>query len=155
MMRSSVPLARERIRQFPRFAAVSERRKAPGMRERSPGAWALIVPAGLDPVTGRRRQVSRIVRGNLRESEQARAELLTEVSKRRHVGTAAPVEQLYQDWIVELRRKGRSPNAVYGYERVYERNIRPRLGTIAVRKVTTKMLTDLCGAHRARGLAAR
>jgi integrase len=134
---------------------VSQLRKASGMRERSAGVWELIVPAGLDPVTGRRRQVSRIFRGNLREARQARAELLTEVSKGRHAGTAATVEQLYGDWIVELRRKGRSPNTVYGYERVYERNIRPTLGGVAVRKVTTKMLTDLYGAHQARGLAAR
>jgi hypothetical protein len=40
------------------------------MRERSAGVWELIVPAGLDPVTGRRR------------------------------GIAASVEQLYADWIV-------------------------------------------------------
>ena len=50
---------------------------------------------------------------------------------------------MYVDWIVELRRKGRSPNTIYGSERVYERNIRPTLGHVAVRKVTTKTLTDL------------
>lgn len=39
-------------------------RTAPGMRERSPGVWELIVEAGRDPVTGKRRQASRIFRGN-------------------------------------------------------------------------------------------
>ena len=57
--------------------------------------------------------------------------------------------------ITELRRKGRSPNTVYGYERVYERNVRPTLGKVAVTKVNTKMLTDLYGAHQSRGLSAR
>ncbi len=38
-------------------------RTAPGMRERAPGVWELIVEAGRDPVTGRRRQVSRIFHG--------------------------------------------------------------------------------------------
>jgi len=38
-------------------------RTAPGMRERSPGVWELIVEAGHDPVTGKRRQASRIFRG--------------------------------------------------------------------------------------------
>ena len=93
------------------------------MRERSAGVWELIVPAGLDPVTGRRRQVSRIFRGNLRDAKQARAELLTEVSKGRHAGHCCHVEQLYADWIVELRRKGRSPNTVYGYERAHDGDI--------------------------------
>jgi integrase len=54
-----------------------------------------------------------------------------------------------------LRRKGRSPNTVRGYELVYERNIKPTLGAMPVTKVTTKTLTDLYSAHQARGLAAR
>ena len=72
--------------------------------------------------------MSRTFHGNLRDAKKARAELLVEVGKGRHTGTAVTVDQLYDDWIVELRRKGRSPNTVYGYERVYERNIRPTLG---------------------------
>ena len=125
------------------------------MRERSPGVWELIVEAGRDPVTGRSRQVSRTFRGTLRDAKKARAELLVEVGKGRHTGTAATVDDLYREWIAELRRKGRSPNTVYGYERVYERNVRPTLGKVAVTKVSTKMLTDLYGAHQARGLSAR
>ena len=125
------------------------------MRERAPGTWELIVEAGRDPVTGRTRQVSRTFHGNLRDAKKARAELLVEVGKGRHTGTMSTVDQLYDEWIVELRRKGRSPNTVYGYERVYERNIRPTLGKVAVTKVSTKMLTDLYGAHQARGLSAR
>ena len=125
------------------------------MRERAPGSWELIVEAGRDPVTGRKRQVSRTFHGNLRDAKKARAELLVEVGTGRHTGTASTVDQLYDEWIVELRRKGRSPNTVYGYQRVYERNIRPTLGAVAVTKVNTKMLTDLYGAHQARGLSAR
>ena len=125
------------------------------MRERAPGSWELIVEAGRDPVTGRKRQISRMFHGNLRDAKEARAELIVEVGKGRHTGTASTVDQLYEEWVVELRRKGRSPNTVYGYQRVYERNIRPTLGTVAVTKVSTKMLTDLYGAHQVRGLSAR
>jgi hypothetical protein len=35
---------------------VQQRRTAPGMRERAPGVWELIVEAGRDPVTGQRRR---------------------------------------------------------------------------------------------------
>ena len=125
------------------------------MRERSPGKWELIVQAGRDPVTGRARQVSRIFEGNLREAKAARAALIVEVAKGRHSGTNATVDDLFADWIVELNRKGRSPHTVKGYESVYVRNIRPTLGEVPVRKVTTKRLTDLYGAHQARGLAPR
>ena len=130
-------------------------RLAPGMRERSPGVWELVVSAGRDVVTGKQRQVSRTFRGNLRDAKKARAELLTEVSKGRHTGTRATVDDLFADWIVELDRKGRSPNTIHGYERVYRHDIQPTLGSVPVTKVMTKTLTDLYGAHQRRGLSAR
>lgn len=134
---------------------MAQLRSAPGMRERAPGVWELIVEAGRDPVTGKRRQVSRTFNGNLREAKQARAALLVEASKGKHSGTKASLDELFVDWIVELQRKGRSPNTIDGYEKVYARNIQPTLGKMPVTKVTTKTLTDLYGAHQARGLAPR
>lgn len=98
-------------------------RKSLGMRERSPGRWELIVEGPRDPVTGKRRQVSRIFHGSLREAKSARAELLVEVKRGRHTGTSGTVDDLFGEWIVELRRKGRA-----------------------------KMLTDLYGAHQDRGM---
>jgi integrase len=134
---------------------MAELRSAPGMRERSPGVWELIVENGRDPVTGKRRQTSRIFRGNLRDAKKERAALLVEVGKGRHSGTRATLDDLFAEWIIELRRKGRSPNTVHGYELNYKRNIKPTLGSMQVTKVTTKTLTDLYGAHQKRGLAAR
>jgi integrase len=130
-------------------------RKAPGMREKAPGVWELFVQAGIDPTTGRRRQVSRTFHGNLRDAKKARAELLVEVSKGHHTGTRATVDELFEDWILELERKGRSPNTVYNYRKTYRANIAAALGTVEVAKVTTKMLTDLYGAHQRRGLKPR
>ena len=130
-------------------------RTAPGMREREPGVWELVVEAGRDPVTGKRKQVSRTFRGTLRDAKKARAELLVEASKGKHSGTRATVDELFVDWIVELKRKGRSPNTIDGYEKVYARNIKPTLGKTLVTKVNTKMLSQLYGAHQDRGLAPR
>lgn len=130
-------------------------RTAPGMRERAPGVWELIVERGSDPVTGKRRQVSRVFRGNLRVAKKARAELLVEAGNGRHTGTGATLDDLFDDWLVELRRKGRSPNTIRRYEQVYRHNIQARLGSRPVRTITTKMLTDLYGAHQDRGLAPR
>ena len=130
-------------------------RSAPGMRERSPDVWELIVEAGRDVVTGKRRQVSRVFHGNLREAKKARAQLLADASKGRHSGSRATVDDLFEDWTVELHRKGRSPNTIRGYERVYRHDIQPTLGTMPVTKVATKTLSDLYGAHQRRGLSAR
>ena len=133
----------------------NELRKAPGMRERSPGSWELIVEAGRDPVSGKRRQVSRMFNGNLRDAKQARAEMIVQVKRGQHSGTGTTVDELFDQWISELERKGRSPNTIYGYQKVYNRNIRASLGRVSIRKVTTKMLSDLYGAHQRRGLSPR
>ena len=83
-------------------------RTAPGMRERQPNVWELVVEAGVDPVSGKRRQVSRVFRGTMRDAKKARALLLTEVDNGRHTGTAATVDQLFTDFLVELgARAGR------------------------------------------------
>ena len=130
-------------------------RTSPGMRERAPGVWELIVEAGRDPVSGRRRQVSRIFNGSIRVAKKARAAMIVEVSKGRHTGTRATVDDLFRDWIVELKRKGRSPNTIQGYKGVYEGKIKPVLGRLPVDKVTTKALSELYGAHQALVLAPR
>ena len=72
----------------------------------------------------------------MRDAKQARAELLVEVGKGRHTGAAASVDHLFEEWIGELKRKGRSPNTVRGYEQSYRRNIAPTLGATPCRKVT-------------------
>ena len=131
---------------------MAELRKLPGMRERAPGVWEVIVEAGRDPLTGRRRQVSRTIQGTVREAKKMRAELLTEAGLGQHSGADATVDYLHREWLRELARKGRSPSTIHGYETSYRRNIAPGLGSVQVRKVNTKMLTDLYGAHQARGL---
>jgi integrase len=125
------------------------------MRERSPGVWELIVESGRDPVTGKRRQTSRTFRGNLRDATKARSQLLAESTRGRHSGTRLTVDELFHQWIAELERKGRSPSTIHNYDKTYRRNIAPTLGSRPVRKITTKILTDLYGEHQRRGLAPR
>jgi len=96
--------------------------RAPGIRERAPDVWELIVQAGRDPVTGDWRQVSRTFHGTLSQAKKARAQLLVEATGGRHTGARATMDDLYVDWVLELERKGRSPNTVRGYRSTYEHN---------------------------------
>ena len=58
---------------------------------------------------------------HLGDAKKARAELIVEVSRGRHTGSRATVDDLFADWIVELQRKGRSPNPVDGYGQALQR----------------------------------
>ena len=52
------------------------------------GGYQVIVYAGIDPVTGRQRQIARQVKGK-REAERLEAKLRAEVADGRHRGTSA------------------------------------------------------------------
>ncbi|MCP5041890.1 MAG: hypothetical protein GY944_12750, partial [bacterium] len=125
------------------------------MRERSPGVWELIVEVGRDPLTGKRRQASRLFHGNLRDAKKESIRLLGDVDQGTHDGTNARLDELFGEWIKELERKGRSPNTIHNYERTYRGKISASMGSVMVRKINTKMLTDLYGAHQRLGLSPR
>jgi hypothetical protein len=46
----------------------------------------------------------------------------TEVLQPHAIGSRAALDDLFAEWIIELRGKGRSPNTVHGYELVDKRN---------------------------------
>lgn len=129
-------------------------RTATGVREVAPGVFELRASLGRDPLTGRYGEITRRFYGTLRQAKTARAELVAEVTHGRHRGTNATVDDLVPEWLNELERKQRSPRTIGEYERRYRHDIQPALGTVPVRKVTTKMLTDLYGAHQRRGQSA-
>jgi integrase len=47
-----------------------------GHLRRRGGAWQLVVDAGRDPLTGKRRQITRTVRANRREAERQLTQLV-------------------------------------------------------------------------------
>lgn len=131
-----------------------ELRTAPGMRERAPGVWELIVEADRDPVTGKRRQVSRTFGGGLRDAKNARPALLAEVGKGRQPGP-----RRLSTSCSRVDRRAAPEGAVTEHHRrireTYRHNVKATLGSKPLVKVTTKMLTDLYGEHQARGLACK
>jgi hypothetical protein len=124
------------------------------LREQSPGVWELIVDVGRDPLTGRRRQKSRTVRGTKRVAQRALAELIHEVDK----GVLAPgdhtVGEALDRWL-DLAGDDLSPTTLREYRRLIEKRIRPALGGIRLTKLTTAEL-DAVGVqviHRVLGVA--
>jgi hypothetical protein len=64
--------------------------------------WKVVVYAGIDPVTGRQRQISRQVQGSRKQAEREETRLKAEVLAGRHRGTAAKtlgeMVEVYLDW---------------------------------------------------------
>jgi hypothetical protein len=95
------------------------------MRERS-GSWELRVFAGRDPVTGRKRYLTRTVRGGKREAQRALAALIVEAGE-----NGAPrretFAELVEEWFAHAEPDF-SPKTAAETRRILDRTVIPRLG---------------------------
>ena len=98
------------------------------MRQRG-SSWQLIVHAGRDPVTGKKRYVSRTVKGSKREAERALAAFVTEVGHGVPADTVTTVGELLDAWFAQARGDF-SPSTVRETHGIIERNLRPGLGHV-------------------------
>jgi integrase len=110
-------------------------------------AWQVIVHAGRDPVTGKRRNLTGTARTK-REAQALRARLLTQVDEGRRPATDATLAQLLERWL-EMADLAWSTRVTYkGY---IERTILPTLGHMALRRLDTATLDRFYTTLRARG----
>ena len=109
--------------------------------------WRVIVYAGRDPITGRKRQKS-ITVDTRAEAKQAQARLFTEVGAGQHRGSAnRTVGELLDRWL-EWRQSVRpiSPTTVATYRGYIDRSIRPTLGKLQLARLDAAAL-DAFYAH--------
>ena len=109
--------------------------------------WRVIVYAGRDPITGRKRQKSVTV-ATRAEAKQAEARLITEVGAGQHRGPAnRTVAELLDRWL-EWRQNVRpiSPTTVATYRGYIDRTIVPALGKLQLGRLDAATL-DAFYAH--------
>jgi integrase len=109
--------------------------------------WRVIVYAGRDPITGRKRQKSVSVASRA-EAKQAEAWLITEVGAGQHRGTVnRTVAELLDRWL-EWRQSVRpiSPTTVATYRGYIDRSILPAIGKLQLGRLDAATL-DAFYAH--------
>src|SRR4051812_40502146 len=97
-----------------------------GLREKTPGVWEVRVESGRDAVTGKRRQVSRTVRGTKREAERVLNALVLDADQGRHTGTSATFKELSEQWLA-LAENDLSPTTLRRYQNLLKKRILPAL----------------------------
>lgn len=107
-------------------------------RETPPGSgrWRLVVAAGTDPATGKRRQLSRTFYGTRTEATRALAEFTNEVGHRPQTSSVTVGEMLR----AFMREAQLAATTRADYERVIASILEPRLGKMPVHKVTPPVL---------------
>ena len=112
------------------------------IRKRRSG-WQVIVYAGLDPLTGKQRQITRQVNGSRRQAEKTEARLRTEVADGQHAGTRVKTLGELLDLWIERRAasdKPISPDTVEDYRSLIAKKIKPALGGKRLHTVNARVL---------------
>lgn len=121
--------------------------------KRSPGSWTIVLDGTPDPMTGKRRQVNRTVRGSKREAERILVELLTQ----RDRGAGIRPERLsvgdyLTEWCDDLPVTVR-PATAHRYRGLLTRHVIPHLGQVQLTRLTPAEVNALLAERLASGLA--
>jgi integrase len=113
-----------------------------GLRQKDPGTWEVRLEAGRDPVTGRRRQISRTIHGTKREAQQVLNRLLANADIDQGGRTNATFETLSNQWL-DLVKNDLSPTTIHRYRNLLKNRILPALGNGQVHSIRTNDLDRL------------
>lgn len=104
------------------------------MRERDPGVWDLQVSAGKDPVTGRRRRLTRRVVGTRRDAERALTALQHEADIGTFGGTLSSVATVLERWW-DIHHGRLSPTTAARYRQLIDHYLLPRWGDTRINAI--------------------
>jgi integrase len=124
-------------------------------RKLKEGVWELRVDLGADPITGKRKQLSRTFRGPARAADQALRDLVDQQAPSRSDGVGATFSQLLDQWLEECERLELSPTTLRNYRAQVEHTIRPALGRVQLNRLTARNLDALYGAMKEDGKSAK
>ncbi len=107
-----------------------------GSIQRRGEVWRLVVDGGADPITGRRRQLSRTVRGTKRDAESALARFVAEASGGQLRGHDASLGDVVHAWLAHVLPE-LSPTTARDYAGAVAKHIDPAaIAAVPAFKVT-------------------
>jgi hypothetical protein len=99
---------------------------------------------GRDPVTGRPRQVFRIVEAaNKTAANRALAVFIAEVGDQATPDSSATVAVVLEEWLRHSEAQGRAPKTLYEARKIIDNDLVPVLGDIPTRDLTPRHIDEL------------
>ena len=124
--------------------------------KRGKNSWSVIVDLGRDPVTGKRRQLWRSVKGTKRDAQV----VLTQLLHQRDTGVDAPpgkttVGEFLQLWLQTYAAPNTAPKTYERYEQLMRVHVVPLLGNIPLSKLRPLHIQGVYQRVREMGRSAR
>ena len=124
------------------------------LADRGDDTWRLRVFAGRDPVTSKQRFVTETFHGTKRQAQRRLARLVTDVDEGNRQGTNATFGTLLDKWLEHLEQRDRAASTLREYHRLIEKELRPQLGHLPLRKVSALQLDRAYAQWTRDGLAS-
>lgn len=111
--------------------------------------YRVFVEAGRDLNTGKRKRITKTVRGSRKEAERVKTKLLAEVGETTVARQTMTLEQFFQDLYLPDAKVRLRKTTVAGYEKHYNLSIRDTLGSYHIAEIKpltiTRMLASIDG----------
>lgn len=104
--------------------------------KRSIDSWTVVYDTGRDPVTGRRRQVSKAVRGTKKDAERELRRTLNQIDSGMYVAQSRfTVSEFLEAWLTEYVEPNLSAKIRIRYESIVQQHLIPAFGHIRLRSL--------------------
>jgi integrase len=120
------------------------------LEQRGKNTWRAKVYLGRDDATGRKRYLTRTIRGTKRQADEVLTQMLVEGGLGSQVVTRATLKDLSARWLL-LAQPTLSPTTYAEYERLLTRLILPALGAVKLRSLRTAQIDNFYSEIHARG----
>lgn len=124
------------------------------VQSRGNGTWRIWVDDGRDPLTGRRRRVTKTFHGTRQEAEREAEQFVVKVRTHGSGTAALTFGGLLDAWFAHAE-PNLAPWTVRGYRSKIETHIRPALGDVKLRQLTTARLDAFYRALLKQGKRAK
>ena len=107
--------------------------------------WLVRVDQGRDPLTGKRIQASKTVRGNRKAAEFALDELKFSLREQRSTPSTLTLSELIEQWAESLTKSGRKRSSVslYNTRKRFYRYVQPAIGSRPISTLESTEITRL------------
>lgn len=124
--------------------------------KRSKVSWTIIIEAGRDPATGKRKRIYKAVRGNKTQAKQVMEQLLAELQQGTYVKPEKiTLAEYLNEWLETACKPRLAPKTIEGYKICIERHITPALGQIYLSELQPMHIQILYGDLLEKGLSKR
>ena len=126
------------------------------IRQRSKGSWTCIIELDRDPLTGRRRQTQRTIRGPKRDAELLLAQLISQGEFGiEAVPGRTTVEQFLKRWLRDYAEVNVGPKTYVRYAEICRLHLPPKLGSVTFDKLRPARIQQVYRELQDGGLSAQ